>query len=389
MEQLKTIKIVHLSASPFLRVNGERVSVYEEDWFDIKNSINYSTKIIDTYIASYTMGRIKGQIVDYLIYGLLVVLNKFNLNAPRFFEKYSLFRMLKSVGVNENQLSEFDHVVFSHSFLLFNQNFKNRYLYSLLQSKITNFYLQFTESIESISFSPSSKDFLKNILALQRSGSFKRVVTFSKDDALEYGFEYGGHFAWGQFTPRFDIDKIISSEYYEPEKYDITLVSNAGPPSAKFHLAYSILNKCIDKGYKVATKTNGTRDENLISHFTKEDQTKYRKLVQVDTLKSDEPIARDFVNRILNTKCVLHVAASDYVTLTHCEAAKYDRKLLCTSPSIKDQPWYNPNFVRYVDCSNVTEEDINWIVRPVKVSYEHKELFTWSGFLAWFVNQTD
>jgi hypothetical protein len=135
--------------------------------------------------------------------------------------------------------------------------------------------------------------------------------------------------------------------------------------------------------------TLSSSDINYAVHFTSKDpeDKSVTDFNNLPSLRNSTVPGGDFINRIINADCAMHISGSNYLTVTHGEAANFNRKIFTDAECVALEPWYNPNFVRIIDPFNVTQDDLEWLKNPIDVRYENTETLNFDNFIEFFIDQ--
>lgn len=81
----------------------------------------------------------------------------------------------------------------------------------------------------------------------------------------------------------------------------------------------------------------------------------------------------EYLKRVRNTNCILEIIqkGSRGCTFRTWEAITYNKKLITNNPSVRDEEFYNPQFIQVID--SIESIDVDWIKNEVDVDYEYAE----------------
>lgn len=81
----------------------------------------------------------------------------------------------------------------------------------------------------------------------------------------------------------------------------------------------------------------------------------------------------DYLRRVQNTQCLLEIIqkGSRGCTFRTLEAVVYNKKLITNNPSIREETFYNPQYIQVID--SIDSLDVDWITKDVKVDYGYVE----------------
>jgi len=162
---------------------------------------------------------------------------------------------------------------------------------------------------------------------------FDLVLTYDKGDAEMYGFEY---------HPTVFSNFPVSIDYTIPES-DVYFVG----------LAKDRLNIVIDIFYKL--RAEGLICDFNLSGVALNQQIKEEGLNYIDKMNYIENL-----KHIRRTNCILEVVQNNAKgsTIRTWEAIMYDKKLLTNNLSIKDDFYYNKQFISLINDGNIDIEFI-------------------------------
>jgi hypothetical protein len=259
----------------------------------------------------------------------------------------------------------FGPFIFSWCRLVYNNKF-----FKFLESKREKSVLFWTDSIDLFSTYFARPDYTKAMIKRIDKENFDYVFTHSGED-LKYSqkIKYAGWPAAPNFKYFEDLAK--KSEFYAPGKYEISGMGNYVKNIKKGEALKSAIPRLANSGLKYGFKYTNYENCDKIDEINK-----FNNLPEL----RDQP-GGDFVNRITNTNCVLHITGSDYSSLPHPEAARAGKKLMTDASIIKEEPWYTPELVRVVDAQNITDKDIDWAKKRSDEKFPNPETLEFGYFI--------
>lgn len=77
-----------------------------------------------------------------------------------------------------------------------------------------------------------------------------------------------------------------------------------------------------------------------------------------------------------NSNCIIEIlkAGQNGISLRTCEAIVFNKKLVTNNQSVKQLPYYNPNYIKVI--SNADDVDVNFIKKVENVEYNYDGLFS-------------
>jgi hypothetical protein len=284
---------------------------------------------------------------------------------------------VRKIGIKEftNILDENSNVLLTANFFLFKRRIYNeRYLNAIRHVKGKKILYIDDFVFFSSNRKMMKKDFLPAFLSLINSDVFDAVLSYDKTATefcsriiyqpfpLNRSFEYLDNL----------VTKILDSDdtkrLYAPNKYQLSSFGNVVEGSQKEKYLPEILKKLSDTNVNFGVYFNSKNEQ--ISSYN-----------NLPNYSSNQIIGGNFINRIVNTRCVFHISEEDYLSPSHLEAVYFDKLLLTNSPCVMEENWYDPEFVRVYDSENFTQDDIDWLKRKVDVRYTHKEDLAIEHFL--------
>jgi hypothetical protein len=227
--------------------------------------------------------------------------------------------------------------------------------------------LLLTDPLSSIFKSLTKPDFGPALLNLIESNYFDLVFSYCADD-IQYSDKFKHLSLFLPITSKEAAVSVEKTDLYLPGKYQITSFQTYFLNSPRHGKIVSTLKGFEKFNLKYDVCFNGG-DPWISQRNT------------LHSLRDSGIPGEDLVNRTLNAKCCLVITDGDYINQTICEAVYFDRKIFTTVQCVKDQPWYNPDFVHVYDPNDITENDINWIRDDVDVHFDHKDVVTFDHFL--------
>lgn len=93
-----------------------------------------------------------------------------------------------------------------------------------------------------------------------------------------------------------------------------------------------------------------------------------------------------YLKYVQKTDCIFEVLqkGSQGCTFRTWEAVVYNKKLLTNNPSVKDEPFYNPKFIKVF--TSPEDIDVEWLKTPIQVDYNFAEKLYPEACFQFYVN---
>jgi hypothetical protein len=294
---------------------------------------------------------------------IISVLHKLGLKKIPILQKIAAKRVLKTIDHNSDLILGI--TFFTHFRMVYNDYFFN-YLKQNHRGKVI---VYFQDTFKFVTFF-TERDFKKSLINRLSDDVFYNDYTFNVDDLrLSQRLKHLPLPTNLEIIKNYEV--LINSDYYHPHEFELTGFAGVVVGSEKSKQMLAFLSQ-IDK-FKIKLglewkSVNGGLDPIFDEHNNLPD------------LRKQIP-SGNFVNRILNTDCVLHISEDDYLSMTIFEAVYFNKKILMTAKSVVNEPWYDPKFIRLFDPYNLTKEDIEWVKAKGDVDYKNKESLKIENFL--------
>lgn len=179
------------------------------------------------------------------------------------------------------------------------------------------------------------------------------VFTFDKEDAKREKWYYMGNI----------YSKVPVSSHGQEHTAVYFCGSNKKNRVDQVNLIHKALT---EKGIKCRFRVTGVEQNKQYST-----DIVYNKKLSYQTI----------LEQIQECSCILEIVQSDSVgaTLRYCEAICYNKKLLTNNPTVRELPYYNPDWI-YV-FNSIDDIDPEWITMETKVDYQYKGDFSPNNLL--------
>lgn len=188
---------------------------------------------------------------------------------------------------------------------------------------------------------------VKHKILVRLNDYYDQIFAFDPNDAIKFGFD---------FSP---LIYTRDPDYKEEEKvYDIFYVGNA---KDRLDTLHEIYKSCVDSGLKCCFYINGVASEKQVYS-----DIHYNHLLSY----------QDVLKLIAKSRCMVDAiqGGSSAMTIKVCEAVTYDKKLITTNESIKQEPYFSPDrvLIYHNNC------DINSFISgdDIVFSKEEKSVFS-------------
>lgn len=181
---------------------------------------------------------------------------------------------------------------------------------------------------------------IKDVIRISKQ-YYDLVITYEKEDAKEYGFEYvETPYSYFDKLPKIKKDRDIDLLYVGKSKLDID--------SSRFAKIIKVFEIAKEKQLKVDFTIVDVPDE---CQKYKNDIL-YNKVIPYDEL----------VKKVTRSKCILEVSQLDEkgTTLRLFEAIAFDTHLLFTNKNLLCHPYFDKKYMHYIDCSNLDNLTIDF-----------------------------
>ena len=176
------------------------------------------------------------------------------------------------------------------------------------------------------------------------------VLSFDKEDAEEYKFQYLGY------------------KYYS--------ANNAIMPSNKDSDIYYIGALKGNREILIAKIFDFCKENNLNANIN----VIYKKIQKIGNSNLQTTIVKRFypevISEIKSTNCILEVLQEGQKaqSIRYFEAVVYNKKLLSNNPNLKKLPFYDERYMKYFE--KVDDIDWEWVAKKENIDYKYNNEFS-------------
>lgn len=186
---------------------------------------------------------------------------------------------------------------------------------------------------------------------------WKKVYTFDKNDAKEFGFEHIGlcYYSTSKFLPR---------NLRKKNKSDVFFIG--GLKGARENLILSLFKKC---------ESHNVKADFVLSCIDK-NQWKNRNFPNnITCIKKWIPYSK-VLSKAARTNCIVEILQKNQFSqsVRYFEALVFNKKLLTNNPNIFELPYYDERYMKYF--KSVEDIDFEWLKKKETVNYGYNNEFS-------------
>lgn len=205
------------------------------------------------------------------------------------------------------------------------------------------------------------KGYIEKIHNLIRLGIIDVTYSFDKSDCKKYGFRY-----WEQCcTPLPQKTKEITTDLYF-----------AGRDKSRWNLILAIIKRAIQQNIRIIARIpkrtsffRGEGESNSLYNLLKENYK--REMLPYDAMLKEEQQSNVLLDIVQ--------PGQSGISWRLIDALYYNKKLITNNQSVKDNKYYNSNWIKII---NTAEDiDFDWVKKQEKVNYHYQNDYSPINFI--------